>query len=129
MLGWTSTALLIAVILLLFRRLRWVLLPILIVQATLLWTKAILVLSGIQLTMVSSILGSLVTIIGVATVMHMSLVYCERANAALIASPRCAIRWCCWPLTSSGCAPRPRRDSRQELLEPCLSRPAVSASL
>jgi len=76
-LGWTSTALLVVVILVLFRRLRWVLLPILIVQATLLWTKAILVLSGIQLTMVSSVLESLVTIMGVATVMHISLVYCE----------------------------------------------------
>jgi hypothetical protein len=88
-LGWTSTALLIAVILLLFRSLRWVLLPILIVQATLLWTKAILVLSGIQLTMVSSILESLVTIIGVATVMHMSLVYCElRARLDRVAALR-----------------------------------------
>src|SRR5579872_1437434 len=76
-LGWTSTALLLVVILVLFRNLRWMVLPILIVQATLLWTKAILVLSGIKLTMVSSILESLVTIMGVATVMHMSLVYCE----------------------------------------------------
>ena len=76
-LGWTSTGLLIAVILFFFRRIRWVVLPILIVHSALLWTKAILVISGIQLTMVSSILESLVTIIGVATVMHLSLVYCE----------------------------------------------------
>jgi predicted RND superfamily exporter protein len=76
-LGWVSTTLLVVVILVLFRRVRWVLLPILIVQATLLWTKAILVFIGIQLTMVSSVLESLVTIMGVATVMHMSLVYCE----------------------------------------------------
>lgn len=76
-LGWVSTGLLIVVILVLFRNLRWVILPILVVQATLLWTKAVLVFSGIKLTMVSSILESLVTIIGVATVMHMSLVYCE----------------------------------------------------
>lgn len=76
-LGWVSEVLLVVVILVLFRNLRWVVLPIVIVQATLLWTKAILVLSGIQLSMVSSILESLVTIIGVATVMHISLVYCE----------------------------------------------------
>jgi predicted RND superfamily exporter protein len=76
-LGWASTSLLVVVILVLFRRLRWVILPILVVQATLLWTKAILVFSQIQLTMVSSVLESLVTIMGVATVMHMSLVYCE----------------------------------------------------
>lgn len=77
LLGWASLALLVVVILVLFRNLRWVLLPVLIVQATLIWTKAILVLSRIQLSMVSSILESLVTIIGVATVMHLSLVYCE----------------------------------------------------
>jgi uncharacterized protein len=76
-LGWASAGLLAAVILILFRNLRWVLLPVLIVQATLLWTKTILVISGVQLTMVSSILESLVTIIGVATVMHISLVYRE----------------------------------------------------
>src|SRR4029077_4470429 len=86
-LGWASTSLLVVVILVLFRRLRWVLLPILIVQATLLWTKAILVFSGIQLTMVSSVLESLVTIMGVATVMHMSLVYCElRRDADRVAA-------------------------------------------
>lgn len=75
-LGWASLVLLIGVILLIFRSFRWVVLPVLIVQATLLWTKAILVLSRTQLTMVSSILESLITIIGVATVMHVSLIYC-----------------------------------------------------
>lgn len=76
-LGWASSILLIAVILVIFRRIRWVLLPVLVVQATLVWTKAILVLSHLQLSMVSSILNSLVTVIGVATVMHITLVYCE----------------------------------------------------
>lgn len=76
-LGWASSLLLVVVILVLFRNFRWVLLPVFVVQATLLWTKAILVVSRIQLTMVSSILESLITIIGVATVMHISLVYCE----------------------------------------------------
>ena len=88
-LGWTSTGLLVIVILVLFRSLRWVLLPILIVQATLVWTKALLFLSGIQLTMVSSVLESLVTIMGVATVMHLSLVYCEmRAKLERVAALR-----------------------------------------
>jgi hypothetical protein len=91
-LGWASLALLVAVIWTLFRNLRWVLLPVLVVQVTLVWTKAILVLIGIPLTMVSSILESLVTIIGVATVMHMSLVYCElRANLAPVPALRRAM--------------------------------------
>lgn len=76
-LGWASSILLIVVILVIFRRIRWVLLPVIVVQATLVWTKAILVLSHLQLSMVSSILNSLVTVIGVATVMHITLVYCE----------------------------------------------------
>jgi predicted RND superfamily exporter protein len=63
-----------------------------VVQVTLVWTKAILVLWGIPLTMVSSILESLVTIIGVATVMHISLVYCElRAELDAVAAMRRAL--------------------------------------
>jgi predicted RND superfamily exporter protein len=45
---------------------------------TLIWTKALLVLSGMQLSMVSSMLNSLVTIIGIATVMHITLRFREQ---------------------------------------------------
>ncbi len=72
-LGLWSSVLLIGVILLFFRSLRWVALPILVVHAALIWTKAILVLSGMQLSMVSSMLTSLVTIIGVATTIHVTV--------------------------------------------------------
>lgn len=74
-LGWVSSLLLTVVILLLFRSVRWMVLPLLVVQVTLVWTKAILVLLGIQLSMVSSMLTSLVTIIGVATVMHVTVYF------------------------------------------------------
>lgn len=73
-----SLAALSAVILFLFRSLRWVLLPVLIVVATIVWTRALLVLSGMQLSMVSSMMNSLVTIIGVATVMHITVHYREQ---------------------------------------------------
>jgi predicted RND superfamily exporter protein len=76
-LGWASTALLVLIILLIFRSLRWVVLPMLVVHATLLWTKAILVASGMQLSMVSSMLNSLVSIIGIATCMHVTVRYQE----------------------------------------------------
>lgn len=66
-----------AVLILLFRSLRWVLLPLVIVVVTIRWTEALLVLSGIQLSMVSSMLNSLVTIIGVATVTHLAVHYRE----------------------------------------------------
>lgn len=72
-LGLASSGLLTLVILVLFRSLRWMLLPLLVVHVTLLWTKAILVVSQLQLSMVSSMLDSLVTIIGVATVIHVTV--------------------------------------------------------
>lgn len=74
-LGWASAVLLMLVVAILFRSLRWMVLPVVVVQITLLWTKAILVMSGIELSMVSSMLNSLVTIIGIATVMHLTLRY------------------------------------------------------
>ena len=62
-------------------------LPFVIVQCAIIWTKAVLWKSGLQLSMVSSILGSLVTIIGVSTVVYTSLYYrklreeCDRETA------------------------------------------------
>lgn len=77
LLGLTSTALLILVIALMFRSLRWMVLPLLVVQPTLLWTKGLLATTGIRLSMVSSMLSSLTTIIGVATVMHVAVEFRE----------------------------------------------------
>ncbi|MCA9076616.1 MAG: MMPL family transporter [Planctomycetaceae bacterium] len=76
-LGIATSSLLILIILMLFRSLRWMVLPLLLVHAALLWTKAILVLSGMKLSMVSSILTSLITIIGIATVMHVTVRFRE----------------------------------------------------
>jgi len=72
-----STALLSTVLLVIFRSLRWVLLPLSVVFIAIVWTQAILVLLEVQLTMVSSMLNSLVTIISVATVTHVSVHYRE----------------------------------------------------
>lgn len=73
--GWAASGLLVLVILVFLRSLRAVVLPFIIVQCAIVWTKAILSESNMQLSMVSSILGSLVTIIGVSTVVYMSLFY------------------------------------------------------
>ena len=73
-----SLVLLGTVILALFRSLRWMLLPLLVVAAALVWTDALLVLSGMQLSMVSSMMNSLVTIIAVATVTHITVEYREQ---------------------------------------------------
>lgn len=68
-----SLSLLAVVLLLLFRRLRWVTLPLLVVICSIWWTEATLVIGNLQLSMVSSMLNSLVTIIGIATVAHVAV--------------------------------------------------------
>lgn len=76
-LGLASSALLMGVILVLFRNPRWVLLPIVVIHITLLWTRGVLYLSGLKLSMVSSMLTSLITIIVIATLMHVTVTYRE----------------------------------------------------
>lgn len=68
-----SLTLLALVIGILFRRIRWVVLAMLVVVAAIVWTQALLVTSGMQLSVVSSMLNSLVTVIGIATVMHVAV--------------------------------------------------------
>ena len=58
--------------------LRWVMLTLLVVLVSIVWTEALLVLSGLRLSMVSSMLNSLITIIGVATSMHVLLFFREQ---------------------------------------------------
>lgn len=77
-----SAGLLVVVILVMFRSLRWTLLPMLVVFVTVIWTRALLVVSQMELSMVSSMLNSLVTIIGVATVIHVALRFRERRQTA-----------------------------------------------
>ena len=75
---YASLGLLGLVIFVLFRSVRWVLLSVVLVGVTVVWTKAILVVCGIRLSMVSSMLNSLVTIVGIATVMRMMVYYREQ---------------------------------------------------
>lgn len=69
-LAWASTLLLAVVIFVCFRSLRWVLIPIAVVQWTLIITQAALALSDLRLSMVSSMLTAIVTVVGIATVVH-----------------------------------------------------------
>ena len=89
LLGVTSTALLMLIIALMFRSLRWMVLPLLVVHPALLWTMGLLAKSGLRLSMVSSMLTSLTTIIGVATVMHVAV---EFREARLLRSREDAFR-------------------------------------
>ena len=78
-----SLGILASVLLLLFRGLRWVLGTIGLVLGVVICTRAILVVAGSELSMVGSMLNSLVTVIGIATCMHVIVHYRDlRLNSA-----------------------------------------------
>lgn len=77
MLGIASSLVLAAVMAFMFRNLRWIVLPLAVVQLAIVWTKALLVIGGGRLSMVSSPLVALVTVIGVVTVMHVAIRFRE----------------------------------------------------
>ena len=69
------TLLLMLTILACFRSWRWLLLPLVVVQLALALTRGTLVALGLQLSMVSSMLSAIVTVVGVATVVHVIVRY------------------------------------------------------
>ncbi len=76
-----SLALLSAVLAIMFQSVRWVLMPVGIVLSSVILTRAVLVLVGAELSMVSSMLSSLVTVIGIATCMHVIVHYRDLRTA------------------------------------------------
>jgi len=78
-----STLLLMLTMVYCFRSIRWVLLPMAVVVWTLLVTKALLVVGGLRLSMVSSMLNAIVTVISIATVMHLVIRFRQSRSAGL----------------------------------------------
>ncbi|MEX0865968.1 MAG: efflux RND transporter permease subunit [Pirellulales bacterium] len=70
-------------VLLLFRSIRWLLIPLAVVQLTLILTEAALVVSRLDLSMVSSMLAAIVTVVGVATVIHIIVRFRESRTLGL----------------------------------------------
>jgi uncharacterized protein len=77
LLGAVSTVLLMLTIIVCFRSVRWVLVPMAVVGTTLVWTQASVVASHLHLSLVSSMLWAIVTVIGVATVLHLVINFRE----------------------------------------------------
>lgn len=77
-----SLSVLSAVLLAMFRGLRWLLAPVGLVLGAVVVTRALLVAVGAELSMVSSMLNSLVTVIGIATFMHVIVHYRDLRSAA-----------------------------------------------
>ena len=89
-LGWATTILLVLAIMACFRSIRWMLIPVLVVQFALVLTRtALLVAAGLRLSMVSSMLTAIVTVVGVATVVLIIVRVREAAAGGL--SPRDAL--------------------------------------
>ncbi|MEM7453719.1 MAG: MMPL family transporter [Planctomycetota bacterium] len=82
LLGLASSLILTLVVAIMFRSVRWTLLPLAIVHVSLIWTKAILALYGAKLSMVSAPLVAMVTVIGVATAVHVMIRYREEREKA-----------------------------------------------
>ena len=72
-----SLVVLSIMLLVIFKNLRWVLASVGIVIASVTCTRAVLVIAGVQLSMVSSMLNSLVTVISIGTTTHIILYYRE----------------------------------------------------
>ena len=82
-LGIVSSVLVSLVLLVCFRSVRWTLIPLLVVQWSLVVTQAMLVVLKLNLTMISSTLTAIVTVIGVATAMHLLLKFQEQRRQGL----------------------------------------------
>ncbi|MGY8767687.1 MAG: efflux RND transporter permease subunit [Pirellulales bacterium] len=76
-LGWATSILLGLVIFIAFRSIRWVVISLAVVQFALWSTKALLVVVSFELSMVSSMLTAIVTVIGIATVVHILIRFRE----------------------------------------------------
>ena len=82
-LGRWSAMLLGLTIILCFRSLRWVMIPIAVVEMSLLLTNGILAVLKMQLSMVSSMLTAVVMVVGVATMVHVILRFRESRELGL----------------------------------------------
>lgn len=78
-----STALVMVVIVACFRSLRWLVLPLAVVQLSLQTTKGLLVASHLELSMVSSMLAAIITVCGVAMVVHIMVHYLDVRRSGL----------------------------------------------
>jgi uncharacterized protein len=79
-LQWASTLTMLLVIGVLFRNIRWTILPLLVVAAAVVWTRAFMKVLDIRQSLIASMTESLVTVIGVAAVVHVAVFFVEDAS-------------------------------------------------
>jgi len=100
----TSAGLLAGLVLLVsFRSLRWLVVPMAVVLLALWSTRGLLAVLGLKLTMVSTMLSAMVTIVAIATVVHVIVEYRRQRELGLPpeAALREAIALLFWPVVGA----------------------------
>ena len=69
------------VLLLIFRSLRWVVVPLAVVLMALWTTRGLLAMASVKLTMASAMLSAMITVVGIATVTHLIVEYRRQREA------------------------------------------------
>ena len=99
-LGVTSGVLAAAVLLVSFRSLRWLVAPLAVVLLALWITRGVLAVVGMRLTMVSTMLSAMVTVVAIATVVHLIVEFRRQRGLGLgpDAALETAITTLAWPI-------------------------------
>jgi predicted RND superfamily exporter protein len=103
LLGTASGLLAGAVLLLSFRSLRWLAVPLAVVLLALWGTRGVLAVAGLKLTMVSTMLSAMVTVVGIATVTHVIVEFRRQRSQGLdpSAALEAAISALLWPIVGA----------------------------
>ena len=91
------------VILVLFRSLRWVVVPLAVVVMALWTTRGVLATAGVKLTMVSTMLSAMITVVGIATVTHLIVEFRRQREAGLepVAAMQQTLARLLWPVAGA----------------------------
>ena len=100
LLGTASGVLAGLVLLVSFRSVRWLLVPLVVVLLALWTTRGVLAVVGLKLTMVSTMLSAMITVVGIATVTHVIVEFRRQRSLGLDppAALRAALAGLFWPI-------------------------------
>jgi predicted RND superfamily exporter protein len=103
LLGTTAGVLAAAVLLVSFRSLRWLVAPLAVVLLALWTTRGALAVIGLRLTMVSTMLSAMVTVVAIATVVHLIVEFRRQRSLGLAAEPalQAALSTLAWPIAGA----------------------------
>jgi predicted RND superfamily exporter protein len=103
LLGTTSGLLAGGVLLICFRSLRWLVVPLAVVLLALWTTRGVLALAGLRLTMVSTMLSAMVTVVAIATVTHIIIEFRRRRDDGLAphAALEASLATLLWPVVGA----------------------------